>query len=72
MSGFWIKQVILDIGASFCPGLVSGFGFFCNLIVVPGSAHEEHMKRKIIHPAEKKFISKDWAVNLRNQINLVF
>ena len=43
----------------FCSGLVSGFRFFKDLIVGPGSAHEEHMKRKIIHPAEIKFISTD-------------
>ena len=56
----------------FSSGLVSGFGFFRNLIVTTGSAHEEHMKRKIIHPAEKKFISADGAVNLRNQIIFLF
>ena len=36
------------------------------------STHEEHMKRKIIHLAEKKLIPTDGAETLRNQILLMF
>ena len=47
----------LEVG--FCLGSVPGLRFFDNVIGRTGSAHEHHMKRKIIHLAEKKLIPTD-------------